>query len=131
MDKNLIWWLVGMIIILGLVWLIRIPSKSSQYDTFASCINDSGTLFYGTFWCPVCKNQKANFGSSAKLLPYIECSTADGKSQLPICNEAGITGYPTWVFPDGSQEKGNIPLERLSELTSCSLPTEETGLPAE
>lgn len=125
MSKKLILWLVAIIIvILGVIWLARLPEKPGKYDSFAACIKDSGTLFYGTFWCPNCQNQKAKFGSSAKLLPYIECSTVDGKNQLPICAKAGIEGYPTWDFPDGSRELGDISLEFISERTGCLLPTE-------
>ena len=104
------------------VWLIKTPGKSGKLDTFASCIKDSGALFYGAFWCPHCQNQKAMFGSSAKLLPYVECSTPDGKSQLPLCTDAGVTGYPTWLFVDGTRESGEVSLEKLSEKTNCPLP---------
>lgn len=113
----------------GLVWIIRMPSKPGKLDTFASCIKDSGTIFYGAFWCQHCQNQKALFGSSAKFLPYVECSTPDGRNQLPICTEAKVTGYPTWEFADGSRESGEVPLKRLSEATGCPLPDSEVELP--
>jgi len=123
MNKNtLIWSLVGIVLIGGLVWLIKTPGKPGKLDEFASCINDSGATFFGAFWCPHCQNQKAMFGSSAKLLPYTECSTPDGKGQLQVCADAGVTGYPTWEFPDGTRESGEISLDRLSEKTNCSLP---------
>ena len=108
--------------VVGTIWLIKTPGKSGKLDTFASCIKDSGAIFYGAFWCPHCQNQKAMFGVSAKLLPYVECSTPDGRNQLPICTEAMVTGYPTWVFTDGSRESGEVSLERLSEKTNCQLP---------
>lgn len=123
MKKNtLITILVLALFIGGVVWLIMAPTKPGKLDSFASCLKDSGTIFYGAFWCPHCLKQKAMFGSSAKLLPYVECSTPDGKSQLPICIEAGINGYPTWQFPDGTRESGEIALEGLSEKTDCPLP---------
>lgn len=122
MKKNtLILYVILLLLVGGIVWLILAPSKSGELDTFASCIKDSGALFYGAFWCPHCQNQKAMFGRSAKLLPYLECSTPDGKSQLQFCADAGVTGYPTWVFPDGSREGGEVSLERLSEKTGCPL----------
>ena len=116
--------IVGLILVGGLVWLIKTPGKPGRFDSFATCIKDSGTKFYGAFWCPHCQNQKALFGSSAKLLPYIECSTPDGRGQLPVCNEAGVEGYPTWVYPNGTKESGEISLARLSEVTNCPLPQE-------
>lgn len=127
--KKFIWILVFIALIGGVVWLIITPARPGKLDAFASCIKDSGAKFYGAFWCPHCQNQKAMFGSSAKLLPYIECSTPDGKSQLKVCTDAGIKGYPTWDFLSGTstiRESGEVSLDRLSELTSCPLP-EENG----
>lgn len=129
MNKNAITWVVvTVLVIAGIVLLIRMPAKAGELDTFATCIADSGATFYGAFWCPHCQNQKAMFGSSARLLPYTECSTPDGKGQLPICKDADVTGYPTWEFADGTRENGEVALERLSELTSCPLPQEETNV---
>ncbi len=123
MNKNkIIWIILTLAVIAGIVWLIRTPGRPGKLDAFATCIQESGAKFYGAFWCPHCQNQKAMFGSSAKLLPYIECSTPDGKSQLPICTDAGVEGYPTWEYPDGTRETGEISLARLSEVTSCEFP---------
>lgn len=119
---TLIWSLVGILFIIGIVWLIQAPTKSGKLDTFATCIKDSGATFFGAFWCPHCQNQKAMFGSSAKLLPYVECSTPDGKNQLKVCTDAGVTGYPTWEFVDGTRVDGEMSLARLSEKTNCPLP---------
>ncbi|MBX4210708.1 hypothetical protein KW783_01925 [Candidatus Parcubacteria bacterium] len=123
MNKNL---LIGIVVVIllvgGVVWLIKTPGKGGMYDSFAQCLKDKGVLFYGAFWCPHCRDQKAEFGRSDRLLPYIECSTPDGNGQLPICNEKGITSYPTWVFPDGSRISQVLPLEDLAEKSSCQLP---------
>ncbi len=100
------------------------PSGPGKYDVLAQCIKDSGAVFYGAFWCPHCQAQKKMFGSSAKLLPYVECSPLNGQGQLPICTDQKIEGYPTWVFADGSREGGEVSLEKLAEKTSCSLPVE-------
>ncbi len=120
--KKYLWIIILIAFALGVVWLIKTPGKPGKLDTFATCIKDSGTLFYGAFWCPHCQAQKALFGPSAKLLPYIECSTPDGNNQLPVCKDAGVTGYPTWKFPDGSVKTGEVSLAALSELTQCQLP---------
>ena len=124
MKNKIIWIIVILALVAGFVWLVKTPGKPGEYDAFAQCIKDSGATYYGAFWCPNCKNQEALFGRSAKLLPRIECSTPDGKGQLPVCQEAGIQGYPTWDLPDGSRQTGTLSLERLSELTSCALPQE-------
>ncbi len=94
---------------------------SDQLDSFAKCLTESGAKMYGAFWCPHCNEQKKDFGDSWKHIEYIECSTPDGKGQTGECRAAGIQGYPTWEFADGSRESGTLPLEFLSEKTSCPL----------
>ena len=125
MNNKTTWLLISALFVVFVGWLIMAPSKPGKLDTFATCIKDSGASFYGAFWCPHCQNQKAMFGSSAKLLPYVECSTPDGKSQLPVCAEAGVKSYPTWKFGTSTVETGELSLERLSELTSCPLSPQE------
>lgn len=99
------------------------PIAPGTYDTFATCLKDSGAIFYGAFWCPHCQKQKALFGTSASKLPYVECSTPDGNGQLQVCIEKEIKNYPTWVFSDGSIQTGELSLQTLSEKTSCALPS--------
>ena len=113
--------LVIVVVAGGIGFGIWSASQPGPLDDFAQCLKDKKVIFYGAFWCPHCQNQKAMFGRSAKLLPYLECSTPDGKSQLQFCADAGVTGYPTWIFPDGSREGGEVSLERLSEKTNCPL----------
>ena len=98
------------------VWQSQQPG---ELDAFATCLKDKGAVFYGAFWCPHCDNQKKMFGQSKKLLPYVECSTPDGKSQLQTCQDKNIEGYPTWEFADASRETGEVPLKTLSEKTGC------------
>ncbi len=100
------------------------PAVSSALDGFATCLKDKGVIFYGAFWCPHCQATKKMFGASAKLLPYVECSTPDGNNQTQICIEKGIKQYPTWKFPDGSELTGERTLAELAEKTSCELPAE-------
>lgn len=121
-KSTIVWFLVLIAFIGGVVWLVKTPGKPGKYDSFAQCLGNNGAKFYGAFWCPHCQEQKAKFGSSAKLLPYVECSTPDGQGQLPLCTDAGIQGYPTWEFADGSRKSGTLSLEELGQLTSCALP---------
>jgi hypothetical protein len=99
--------LITVLSVAGVIWLIRAPVKPGKLDAFASCLADSGTKYYGAFWCPNCKNQ---------------CSTPDGRGQLPVCQDAKIQGYPTWEFVDGTRESGTQTLELLSKRTNCPLP---------
>jgi len=96
--------------------------KSGKYDSFAKCLTLSGAKFYGAFWCSHCNNQKKAFGSSQQYLPFVECSSDDGKEQLQICKDEGIEGYPTWVFADGTRLSGEVSFETLAEKTQCVLP---------
>ncbi len=97
-------------------------SRPAPLDNFTTCLGEKGATFYGAFWCPHCQNQKKLFGRSSRLLPYEECSTPDGKSQLSRCNEKKIEGYPTWEFKDGSRKSGEVSLNDLAEATGCILP---------
>lgn len=122
MKKTIARIAIGTVIISGAIWLVYARSGPGKLDEFAKCLGDKGAVFYGAFWCAHCQNQKAMFGESEKLLPYVECSTADGQKQLPTCQEKKITGYPTWIFADGSRESGEVALAKLAEKTGCSLP---------
>jgi hypothetical protein len=121
-KQFILWSIIGLIIIAGVWWFVSYQRTPGNLDAFVQCLKDKGALFYGAFWCPHCQNQKAMFGKSAKLLPYIECSTPDGKGQLQTCKDKKIDGYPTWEFADGSRLSGEIPLTQLSEKTGCLLP---------
>ncbi len=96
--------------------------SSGELDQFAMCLKDKGATFFGAFWCPHCQATKKMFGSSAKLLPYVECSTPDGQGQLAVCKEKKIIQYPTWEFADGSRLSGERTLQELSDKTGCILP---------
>ena len=76
------------------------PQAPSKLDGFAQGIKASGAEFYGAFWCPHCQEQKAEFGTSEKYLPYVECSNPD-QSQTQICIDKKIESYPSWTFKDG------------------------------
>jgi thiol-disulfide isomerase/thioredoxin len=122
-TKKIIFWIVGVSIFAFLIWQFAAYQRSpGKYDSFARCLKERGAVFYGAFWCPHCQNQKLMFGKSAKLLPYVECSTPDGQGQLQICRDKNITSYPTWEFTDGSRLSGEIPLSQLAEKTGCPLP---------
>lgn len=117
-----LWIISGVILITILVFAGRLNREPGQLDAFASCLHDEGTKFYGTYSCPHCNNQKEMFGNSAKLLPYVECSTPSGRGVNPNCREAKVNSYPTWVFADGSREVGELPLSSLEEKSGCDLP---------
>ena len=117
------WGVVGVAVVAGLiVFFFQGSGAPGKFDEFAKCLNDKGAVFYGAFWCPHCKNQKASFGKSVDYLNYVECSTPDGRGRTKECEDKKIKGYPTWEFADGSRESGELTLEKLAEKTSCELP---------
>ena len=132
MQNNKVLWIGGLIVVVFIVWIAISgtgPAAAGELDTFATCLKDTGVKFYGAFWCPHCASQKALFGKSVKLLPYIECSTADTKGQLKVCADARVTNYPTWEFPpingatSTTRLTGEVSLGDLSRMSNCPLPT--------
>ncbi|MBI5139737.1 hypothetical protein HZA26_03970 [Candidatus Nomurabacteria bacterium] len=129
MNNVKIFTTVIVVLILGVVATAVVRSRggssyipTGQYDAFVSCLKEKGAVFYGAFWCPHCQAQKKMFGSSAKDLPYVECSTLDAKGTTQVCKDKNITGYPTWEFADGSRLGGEVSLTDLAAKTSCTLP---------
>lgn len=114
--------IAGVLIILSFVLFFTSQDKPGKLDGFASCLKDKGAIFYGAFWCPHCQSQKKLFGDSEKYLPYVECSTPDGKNQTQICKDKHIDNYPTWEFTNGASASGELSLSQLSEKTGCRLP---------
>ena len=122
-TKTIIIWVIILALIgWGIYAYVQYERTPGQLDGFAQCLKDKGITFYGAFWCPHCAAQKAMFGKSVHLLPYVECSNPAGDAQLPVCNDKGIKSYPTWIFPDGSELNGTIPLADLAAKSGCALP---------
>lgn len=123
MDKKTV------VITLGMIGLVLAPimiyaavisrRNNGQYDQLAQCLTINGTKMYGAYWCSHCVNQKRLFGSSFEKINYIECSLPDGKTQIDECRQAGIKGYPTWEFGDGSRLEGEISLATLAKKSNC------------
>ncbi|MBA3612008.1 MAG: vitamin K epoxide reductase family protein [Nitrospirales bacterium] len=73
--------------------------EDPQLQALAIHLNETGAKFYGAYWCPRCQEQKAEFLSSEKRLPYVECSSGGRGSALTApCVKADIKTYPTWVI---------------------------------
>lgn len=85
-------------------------------DMFAQCLADKNITMYGASWCTHCKKEKSAFGSSFVYVPYVECP-----KNAQLCLEKQIKGYPTWVTSDGMYYEGEQGLEKLAEITGCSL----------
>ncbi len=110
------------LVVLPIVIWAKLSWKSpqaGQYDDLAKCLAAKNVKMYGAYWCVHCQNIKKAFGSSWQYIKYIECSLPGGKGQTQECNEAGIKGYPTWVFGDGEQLSGEVKLKQLAEKSGC------------
>ncbi|MDO8460351.1 MAG: hypothetical protein Q7S74_04535 [Nanoarchaeota archaeon] len=124
--KKSVWIIIGIIVLAGVAGAFYWKNNTSvnndgKYDSFAQCLTEKGVKMYGAWWCSHCQNQKKAFGSSWKYATYVECSTPDGNSQLPVCKDAGIEGYPTWDFGGGVRLSGEVSFDELSQRSGCPL----------
>jgi len=111
------------LIVAGIGMSLVVRPSPSKLDGFAQCLTDKGAVFYGAFWCPHCQATKKMFGTAARLLPHVECSTPDGKEQLQLCKDKGVQGYPTWTFANSTTTlTGERTLQELSDASGCPLP---------
>ena len=95
---------------------------TARYAGFAQCLTDSGMVMYGSFRCPHCLKMKELFGSSFSNIKYVECDQLSRVYDKATCEAKNITGFPTWIFGDGSQDKGEKTFEFFAEKTGCKLP---------
>lgn len=126
--KKTITILIGLIVVAAIIIVAvtatnKADKEPDEREVFAQCIAESGATFFGAFWCPHCISQKEAFGRKAtKLLPYVECSTAN-RGQNQVCQDENIQSYPTWEFADGSRMTGDLSFLDLAQQTGCPLPS--------
>jgi hypothetical protein len=97
--------------------------KNHKYDSFARCLATKNARMYGLYWCPHCADQKREFGSSFRYVPYIECASENDPHELtPACKAAGVKLFPSWQFGADPPKEGVLTLQELSQKTGCSLP---------
>ena len=127
-DSSFYLYGAAIIVVVGLlIFAANDSSKSSApsaYNEFAQCLTDSSVTMYGAWWCSHCESQKDLFGSSFGNVNYVECSNAS-RGMNKTCKDAGITGYPTWEFADGTRVGGEQSFSELASQSGCELPTEE------
>jgi hypothetical protein len=97
--------------------------KDHKYDSFAKCLAGKNAKMYGLYWCPHCADQKHEFGSSFRYVPYVECASENNPHELtPACKAAGVKLFPSWQFGADPPKEGVLSLEALRDKTGCSLP---------
>lgn len=120
--------LISVTLLFGGIFLVtrseKPPVSDVNLDNFAKCLTDKGIVMYGAAWCSHCQKQKKAFGTSFQYIKYVECP-----DNPTLCTDKGVTGYPTWIFPDDHRLEGEISFEKLSSESGCSL-TSSTPSPS-
>lgn len=94
--------------------------KPTGLDDFAKCLTENGAKVREAWWCPHCKEQRADFGPSYKYVDSTECGAGQGQFNLEAC--PGLESTPEWSDSEGNVYKGRQSLETLSETFGCELP---------
>lgn len=97
-----------------------VATTSSDTEKLATCLTEKGAQMYGAYWCPHCADQKAMFGSAFSRIKYTECDPKGENANPKACQAAGVEGYPTWTFPDGTKLTGTQKLEELAKVAQCN-----------
>jgi|SRR5919199_3973265 thiol-disulfide isomerase/thioredoxin len=115
----------AIVVSVTLLALTTACSQSEQsHDTstaskvaLASHLKQIGAKFYGTFWCPYCKQQKEMFSQQAfSQINYIECDPQGKNAQTDLCEKANIESFPTWEIK-GRLYKGLKSWDELADLS--------------
>ncbi len=88
-------------------------------NTLASCLNKSGAILYGAYWCPHCADQKEYFGAAVSGLNYVECDAKGPQGDPDLCQSEGIEAYPTWKMPGKPSLQGAQTLQQLAAWSGC------------
>ena len=120
-TKNLLISMGLVVLVVGLIVLLWYSARSKpispEVEKLSLCLKEKGAIMYGAYWCSHCQKQKAEFGESFKNISYVECTEKEKE-----CNDAGVVGYPTWIFPDGTKLSGEQELKTLAEKAGCPFP---------
>lgn len=88
--------------------------SAEQAAQLADCLTANGAVLYGADWCPYTHQQIDAFGDAFTRINYVECT-----AQPSVCEQAGISGYPTWVI-GGRVQSGLHDLATLAEISGCN-----------
>ena len=88
--------------------------RESQEITIAKCLSSKGAVLYGASWCSYTQKQIASFKDGFQYLSYVECT-----EQGTICQENGISAYPTWII-GGSRILGYRAPTEIGSAAGCS-----------
>lgn len=112
-DKGDTMKIISVVLIISVLFIVGCSSTTPTNDALAQCLTDNGVAMYGAEWCSHCQNQKKMFGDSFRLINYVDCD-----KNTEVCQNAGVTGYPTWIV-NGQSYPGEQSLENLALLAGC------------
>ena len=97
---------------------LTVTSESTRKSIeLAKYLNNNGVVKYSAYWCPNCLIQSELFGKQAyKELNVVECARDGINSQIQLCIDKKIKGFPTWEI-NGKLILGVLSLKELSKLT--------------
>ncbi len=100
-----------------------VNTSGSAEIALANHLRKKGVKMYGAFWCGYCGRQKELFGQQAfTRLRSIECDPRGVNPNRQACSQAGVTGFPTWTFPNGQKLEGMRSLDALANVSGYTGP---------
>ena len=97
--------------------LIVTSESTKESIALAKYLKNNGVVKYSAYWCPNCLDQSELFGKEAyKELNVVECARDGKNSQMQLCIDKKIEGFPSWEI-NGKIIIGVQTLKELSELT--------------
>jgi len=94
----------------------EITPADSYILSLAKYLGSRGTVMFGSYKCPHCKDQKKLFGSAFKYIKYVECHPKGPNANPSLCFARGIQNFPTWEI-NGKYYQGVMSLEKLSDIS--------------
>ncbi|MCX6712573.1 MAG: peptidoglycan-binding protein [Candidatus Vogelbacteria bacterium] len=88
-------------------------------NPWMACLNKKGVRVYTILECPACEQQANLFGKNWPAVQKIDCGTYPSNISA-TCTNAGIKGFPAWVFGDGSKLEGSQTFPSILEHSGCA-----------
>ena len=113
--------IASLVLVVVVVLIVVFAGNSKDYGSFATCLAEKGYAMGGTEWCPHCKEQKSYFKGAFEDVFIPAGGYHDCDRQRQWCEDHNITGYPTWITPEGNQLVGTQQLSTLARISGCGL----------
>ncbi|MAF51379.1 MAG: hypothetical protein CMH64_04790 [Nanoarchaeota archaeon] len=117
--------LTFLVFVSGCISQERKIEESTELNSFAKCLRDSGLKMYGSYTCAICKKQRSLFDSSFEIIGEVECHPRGENPETERCLKMDIQKTPTWILEKDEIEikrlEGYQTLENLAELSGCQI----------